>query len=156
MPKLPSGLEVAVDPAPLRQLLTEFASPFNAHHLMALQTVDDLFRWLDVLILKPDEALAADDRREAQTVPAGMPPGKLAVPAGVRLADWRAIADAWSDGDRAAFVAFVDERIRPAMERVLANDVRTRQDALLSAPTLGGAFACMWRDGVHPLQNDME
>jgi hypothetical protein len=44
----------------------------------------------------------------------------------------------------------IDERIRPAVERALAN-VRERQQALLKTPTLAGAFACMWRDGVHPL-----
>ena len=153
MPTLPSGLEIAVDPAPLRQLLTDFASPFNAHHLMALQTVDDLFRWLDVLTLKPSGFLTADARANARPAPDGAPPGIVAVPTGVRLADWRTIADQWSDDDHASFVAFVDERIRPSMRRVLAN-VRTRQDALLKAPTLGGAFASMWRDGVHPLQDE--
>jgi hypothetical protein len=77
----------------------------------------------------------------------------LAVPTGVRLADWRTIAEAWPDDDRAAFATFISERIYPAMERAMAN-VHTRQDALLKAPTLGGAFACMWRDGVHPPQDE--
>ncbi|MBS0327433.1 MAG: hypothetical protein JSS46_12955 [Proteobacteria bacterium] len=151
MPTLPSGLELAVDPAPLRELLTDFASPFSAHHLMALQSVDDLLRWLDVLILRPAETLSADERAKACPVPEGAPAGMLAVPAGVRLTDWRAIASEWSDEDRAAFAAFVDERIRPAMAGPMAN-VRERQEAIVKSPTLGGAFACMWRDGVHPLQ----
>lgn len=34
--------------------------------------------------------------------------------------------------------------------------MRERQGALLKSPTLGGAFACMWRDGVHSLQCDAD
>jgi len=153
MPTLPSGLEIAVDPAPLRNLLLDFASPFNAHHLMAIQGVDDLFRWLDVLILRPAESLSAEARASALPPPEGAPAGLLAVPAGARLADWRTIATEWRDDDRAAFSAFIDERIRPAMAGPMAN-VRERQQALLKTPTLAGAFASMWRDGIHPLQDE--
>ena len=156
MPTLPSGLEIAVDPAPLRKLLLEFASPFNAHHLMMLQGVDDLFRWLDVLLIKPPDQLSGDERASAQPAPDTAPAGWLAVPAGVSLADWQSIADGWSADDRAAFVTWVDERIRPAMARIMANDVRERQDALLKSPTLGGAFARTWVAGVHPLQCDAD
>jgi hypothetical protein len=80
MPTLPSGLEVAVDPAPLRKLLLDFDSPFNAHHVMALQGVDDLLRWLDVLILKPAEALTLDECVNSQSAPGGAPRGFRAVP----------------------------------------------------------------------------
>jgi hypothetical protein len=153
MPTLPSGLEVAVDPAPLRKLLLDFASPFNAHHLMALQCTDDLFRWLDVLILKPADALTADECANSQPAPDGAPTSFRAIPAGARLSDWRSVAPAWSDDDRAAFADFIDARIRPAMVRALAN-VRERQETLLKTPTVAGAFACMWRDGIHPLQDD--
>jgi hypothetical protein len=116
-----------------------------------VQSVDDLLRWLDVLILRPAETLSADERAKAQPAPDGAPAGMLAVLTGVRLADWQTIASGWSDEDRAAFTTFVDERIRPAMDGPMAN-VRVRQQALLKAPTLGGAFAWMWRNGVHPLQ----
>jgi hypothetical protein len=152
MPTLSSGLEVAVDPAPLVKLLLDFASPFNAHHIMALHTADDLFRWFDVLILKPAGSRSADERASARPAPDGAPSGLLGVPAGVRLADWRSVATAWSDDDRSAFAVFIDERIRPAMAGPMAN-VRERQEALLEAPTLAGAFAGMWREGIHPLQD---
>jgi hypothetical protein len=155
MPALPSGRHIAVDPAPLKQLLLDCASPFNAHHLMALERIDDLFRWLDVLMLKPAESLTADECAQAQPAPVGAPPGMRAVPTGVRLAYWCTIATEWSDDDRAAFAMFIDDRIRPAMERAIAH-VRERQQALLKTPTLAGAFACMWRDGVHPLQDEGE
>lgn len=79
----------------------------------------------------------------------------LAVPTGVHLADWQSIADGWSVADRAVFAAFVDERIRPAMTGVMAN-VRERQEALLKSPSLGGAFANMWQNGIHPLQSDVD
>ena len=122
---------------------------------MALQGVDDLLRWLDVLILKPADSLSTEERSNASPAPDGAPPGLLAVPAGVRLADWRTFATAWSAEDRAAFSAFIDERIRPAMSASMAS-VRERQETLLKMPTLAGAFALMWRDGVHPLQEEAD
>lgn len=155
MPALPSGLHVAVDPAPLRPLLLDADSPFIAHHLMAIERVEDLYRWLDVLTLKPANSLTADERGRAQPAPEGAPPGMLTVPTGVRLADWRTIASEWGDEDLAAFATFVEERIRPAMLAQMEG-VRARQDALRKSPTLAGAFAAMWRDGVHPLQDGGE
>ena len=151
MPTLPSGLAVAVDPAPLRKLLLDFDSPFNAHHLMALQSVDDLLRWLEVLILKPADSLTAAEGANSQPARDGAPTGIRAVPVGVRLADWRSVASTWTDDDRAAFAAFIEETILPAMAGPMAN-ARMRQEALLKTPTFAGAFACMWRDGAHPLQ----
>jgi hypothetical protein len=156
MPVLPSGRDVAVDPAPLRNLLTDAASAFNAHHVMGLQAVDDLFRWLDVLMLVRADSVTADELARAQPAPDGAPVGLVAVPAGARLADWHAVACNWSDADRTAFATFVAERIRPAMQRVLDNDVRPVQAALVKTPTLAGAFAAMWKDGVHPLQDEDE
>ena len=120
---------------------------------MALHGLDDLFRWFDVLILKPAESLSSDERASARPTPDGAPSGLLAVPAGVRLADWQTVATQWSVEDRAAFSAFIDERIRPAMTGPMTN-VRQRQETLLKAPTLAGAFAGMWRDGIHPLQDE--
>lgn len=155
MPTLPSGLEVAVDPAPLRKLLLDYASPFNAHHVMALQGVDDLFRWFDVLILRPCESLSPDERATARPAPDGMPSALLTVPAGFRLADWRTSATAWSAEDRAAFAVFIEERIRPVMAGPMAN-VRERQETLLKSATFAGAFACMWRDRIHPLQDEAD
>ena len=64
-------------------------------------------------------------------------------------------APAWNEDDRVAFSIFIEQRIRPAMVRALAN-VRTRQEGLLKTSTLAGAFARMWRDGVHPLQDESE
>jgi len=41
------------------------------------------------------------------------------------------------------------------MVEPMAN-VRARQEALRKSPTLAGAFAAMWRDGVHPLQDEYD
>lgn len=153
MPALPSGRHVAVDPAPLRKLLLDAGSPFNAHHLMAIREVEDLYRWLDVLILKPEAALTPDERERMQPAAEGAPPGMACVPTGTGLADWQAVASNWSEDDRAAFSSFVDERIRPAMLAQMKS-VRARQEALCKDPSLAGAFALMWRDGVHPLQDE--
>jgi len=34
--------------------------------------------------------------------------------------------------------------------------VREGQALLVKSPTVAGALACMWRDGVHPLQVEPE
>ena len=82
-----------------------------------------------------------------------MSPAELrGVPAG-RLVHWRTAASEWSDEDRAAFEAFIDARMRPAMVEPMAS-VRARQEALRKSPTLAGAFGAMWRAGVHPLQDE--
>lgn len=134
MPRLPSGREIAADPAPLRELLKGAASGFNAHHIMAIDSAEDLLGWLEILAL---------DAPEPHT--------------GQRLKDWREVADeqAWDAADRAAMQAFVDERVLPAMEDALVT-VREGQDLLLKSGTPAGALAAMWKHGVHPLQAESE
>jgi hypothetical protein len=155
MPALPSGQHIAVDPAPLTKLLVECNSPFNAHHLMALEQLDDLFRWIDVLNVRPAESLSDARRAHAKEIP-GAPPGHLGVPIGVRLADWRQAAIEWSEADRAAMAAFVDERVRPWLVEDL-DTVRRCQEALLASPsTPAGMLAAMWKAGCHPLQDEAD
>jgi hypothetical protein len=134
MPRLPSGREIAADPAPLRELLKGAASGFNAHHIMALETAEHLLGWLELL------ALDAEDHHT-----------------GRRLKDWRALAEdqGWDAADCAAMEAFIDERVLPAMEEALGT-VREGQALLVKSPTVAGALACMWRDGIHPLQVEPE
>ena len=71
-----------------------------------------------------------------------------------RVGDWRTLAVDWTD-DRAAFVAFIDERIRPGMLQQMAK-ARAVQARLRKSPTLSGAFAAMWREGIHPLQTEAD
>ena len=139
MPALPSGKHVAVDPAPLRKLLLDAASPSDAHHLMALKRVDDLFRWLDLLVLKPADSLTSDERARAYDAPAGAPEGLSALPTGIPLADGRAFAqsEGWSEADCAAFGAFIDDRIRPVMLRSFAHAQQIQKE-LCKSPTLAG------------------
>ena len=151
MPALPSGQHVAVDPAPLNKLLLESNSPFNAHHVMAIEQADDLLRWFDVLLLKRADALTVEERSGARAVP-GAPADLVGVVVG-RLSDYGTIASEWSAADRAVFESFFAERIEPAMQRQMVA-VRDTQEALRKSPTLAGAFAAMWRGGVHPLQVD--
>lgn len=120
---------------------------------MAIERIDDVLRWLDLLTLKPLDALAADERGKAQPVP-GAPQGLLGIPMGVRLADWRTVAVEWSDEDRAAMEVFIDERVRPAMIEELQL-VHQCQEALRASPaTPAGMLAAMWAAGCHPLQDE--
>lgn len=71
MPALPSGQHIALDPAPLNNLLCDATSPLNAHNVMAIQQADDLMLWFDVLVLKPADVLTADERVAARPVAGG-------------------------------------------------------------------------------------
>jgi hypothetical protein len=118
---------------------------------MSLARPDDLLRWLDLLLLKPADALTVDERASAQPVP-GAPAELAGVPAGVprgRLTDWRVAAADWSDADHAAMTEWIDTKIRSAM-RESWDRVPELQQVLPRTPTLAGAFAAMWREGVHP------
>lgn len=55
MPRLPSGREIGADPTPLRELLKGAARGFNAHHIMAIDSAEDLLGWLEMLALDAAE-----------------------------------------------------------------------------------------------------
>lgn len=153
MPQLPSGRHVAVDPEPLTTLTRGVASPYNAHHLMAIEELGDLFRWLDILVLAPTKTWKPAERERARAVP-GAPAGFVGVPTSFRLADWRSCAGGWSEEDRAAMLAFIDERVRPWLHDDMEL-VRRCQKALRESPqTPAGMLAAMWEAGCHPLQDD--
>ncbi len=98
------------------------------------------------------DALPPDLRADARQVD-GASAGLVGTPIG-RLADWPAIAEGWSTADRAAFRAFIDERVRPAASDGIWRSVLERREALVRSQSLAGALANMWRTGVHPLQDD--
>jgi len=154
MPMLPSGRHVAIDPEPLRNLLRDAANPSNAHRIMAIQSIDDLFSWLELLELVPIADAEPEQRDGAPPPNGGTPAGLLPRPTGRRLADWRVVAHDWTKADREAMATFIDERVRPHYASTLAT-VREQQDALLASPaSLAGMFARMWQLGCHPLQDE--
>lgn len=154
MPQLPSGRQVAVTFAPLTELLKAADSPFNSHKIMAIEQARDLWPYLSVLFLVP-EADAADAPAAAfrdDALP--RPPGLMPVDSGFRLSDWDALTQDWSGDDRAAMREFLETRAACLFDEGLEL-VRTTQRALLAAPgTMAGAFAIMWQQGCHPLQDD--
>lgn len=114
MPAFPSGQHIAVDTAPLDTLIDQADAPSSAQLLAAIQHVDDLFGWLELITLVPAEGATAEQRANAKTVD-GAPKDLVALPTGVRVSDWPAFAAArgWSDADYLAMVKFVNERVRP-------------------------------------------
>jgi hypothetical protein len=105
---------------------------------MALSSADDLLGLVDMLVLDPGDPTSS--------TPVG------------RLADWERYADAhgWDAADRAAMREFVTERVLPSMARIMDTNVQDAQVALLKSPTVAGALARCWREGVHPLQVEPE
>jgi hypothetical protein len=154
MPMLPSGRHVAVDPAPLRELLSDPANAFNAHRIMAIRSVDDLFPWLSLIELVPAAKGAPANASAVAGVSASLPPGLVPRPTGRRLSDWRAEARAWTESDRTAMAQFIDERIRPHYAATLAGVHRSQEAMLASTHSLAGDLARMWQNGAHPLQDE--
>jgi len=150
---LPSGRHVAVDPEPLTRLTLGVNKARNAHHLMAIREVEDLYRWVALLTLVAVDSLGSDQRDTAKDIP-GAPDGFVGLPTGIRLADWRSVADEWSGEDVAAMAVFVDERVRPWIAEEM-DVVRRCQEALRASPTtLPGMMAAMWEAGCHPVQDE--
>lgn len=141
MPQLPSGRQVAVDPTPLGELLQGANSPFHAHHIMAIGQVDDLYRWLDILAVCAEGDLPSVLRVGARKVD-DAPAVFVSTPIG-RLAGWDALAGEWSEADREAFRAFIDERVRPAASDGMWRSVVECREKLVRTPSMAGALAVM-------------
>ena len=99
MPMLPSGRHIALDAAALVKVLEQCGSPGNVHLVMAMQTLDDLFPWIDVTSGEAAESLAPEQRQVAVELQ-GAPPGIVGVATGLKLSQWRHLASGWSDADR--------------------------------------------------------
>lgn len=151
---LPSGREVALDPTPFWTLLDGIDSPTNAHVIMALKSREDLQQLIDVLLVFDEDSASPDLILRAEQDAVGeLPPGKIGIRSGYRLASWRDIADDWSLADLQAMEEFVSQRALPLCDGLLKAAQRAQQ-TLLSHPELeAGLFAHMWELGIHPLQD---
>ena len=53
MPQLPSGLHFAFNTGPLVRLIEGAVKGIFVHDLMAIETVDDLFEYIDIFYFRP-------------------------------------------------------------------------------------------------------
>ena len=101
MPQLPSGIHVAVDLAPLVELLETWQLDASHKRLSALRTVEDLYPLTRILELVPaqakDEPLVLADKSFA-------PPDQMTIrDTGFRLGECPMGLDVWASDDRLVF-----------------------------------------------------
>lgn len=148
MPQLPSGIHVAVDTAPLAELLENWHVDGASEKLSSLKTVEDLYPLTRILELVP----AQPDDAAIQLLKGSLtPPQNLTTrDTGYRLLDCPNGLPSWSQQDKVAFRAFVETRV-PA---ILAANLETAKEhyAAITKDFLQRLESAWMKAGVHPSQ----
>ena len=152
MPKLPSGLSVALNASRITKLIVDSRQALDVHHLMAIESLEDIFPYVDVLFLRektgtvPDPTYAVD----SNLIPSELEP----YPSGYNILTIRELFETWPEGDASAFVEFLkEERISNHFSTILSEINEAKQD-LLSQHSTAGLLAKWWVNDCHPLQGD--
>lgn len=114
MPQLPSGREIAITARRLSEVAARYEDTGEPAALDHVRTVRDLYPYIDVMYFRPrtDGAPGAVD--------AYLPTGLEPYPSGYTLADMEAFTRDWTEADRAAFHAFLEEdRTREYLAKAL-------------------------------------
>lgn len=154
MPQLPSGRIVAIDPDPLITLIDE-RSPFTAHKLMDIKTVEDLFYYVELVYIVPASEApigSIPPKLHANALPC--PPGHAVIASGKRLSELPEVAMQWSAADREAMDEFVMTRAIPHLEKFL-DKVKQAQDESRKSRDITTRVLSAWHDqGIHPMQEN--
>jgi hypothetical protein len=100
MPRLPSGLHFALDPAPLNHLIEQSLKGEFVHELMAIEHLDHIFRHIDVLFFRPTSGTPLKKEYASQF---NRPPDEIEpYPSGFTLLTIREPFATWSSIDQGA------------------------------------------------------
>jgi hypothetical protein len=148
MPQLPSGIHVAVDSAPLTELLETWHLDASREKLSALSSIEDLYpltRILELVPAKPkDEPLVLADKSSS-------PPDSMTTrDTGFRLGECPAGLDEWTSDDKRVFQEYVRTRVNPFLLSQL--ETTQRRCADLSHTFVQQVEAAWMKAGVHPSQ----
>lgn len=152
MPMLPSGQHVGIDPGPLLDVIRSADSGAGVHHLMAINTPEDMPRVLEIVYFVP---LAPGESAMADTETASLPPGMKRQPTGVRLDQSDVLMAQWPAQDREAFADFLREpRVAAQIQAWLDLAKEAQQEVLRSGSLVARVMAGWWQAGVHPAQEE--
>ncbi len=148
MPQLPSGIHVAVDLAPLVELLETWQLDASHKRLSALRTVEDLYPLTRILELVPaqakDEPLVLADKSFA-------PPDQMTIrDTGFRLGECPMGLDVWASDDRLVFQEYVRTRVNAFLLSQL--ELAQKRLADLNRAFVQQLEAAWMKAGVHPSQ----
>jgi len=151
MPELPSGRHFALGTGPLSELLESVTDGFRIHELMAIETPEDLSRYLEIYYFRPcgEDEEATEYTEASLTPPDGMIPYRSGQTLKTISGEW----SRWPDEDRQAFVDFLNEpRFRDYLNDLFDYVEEFRQTIRDSGPFAARVQAHWWDAGCHPLQ----
>ncbi len=155
MPQLPSGRHIAIQLDPLDALLNDVANPGNVHRIMAIKDLASLAPYVRILFLVPEgKCLAAEPPEEFREGSLPRPPGLVVTDSGYTLARLDELNADWSDEDKQAFQAFLDDRCQELFALGLSHTERARQWLLHESGMPARLLALWYQAGCHPCQEE--
>lgn len=154
MPMLPSGRHVAILPDRLVKLLE--APDDAAQQILAIQSTDDLYPWLDLAFLVPVDQTNAAPHLKGGKGSIALPDGITAVLSGYSLAEWEKAAADWPEEDRTAMRAFLAEpRMRQGYMGQYLTAAKPIQERLRSGTNMFEVLNALYRAaGCHPEEDE--
>ena len=152
MPQLPSGKHIAIQANGFDSLYDAAFNGTQAHKLMQIQSIEDLYPYIEVIYFVQDIKQQRDDNNTvADTYPAGLRPA----PSGYSLVSIQPECRCWSRQDRKAFEEYLESARMQAFFAALLEDVKQKQENLIKeGPELGRFLALCWITNCHPLQEE--
>lgn len=131
MPRLHSGRLIALDTAPLNELVNSIRGG-GAGEMAEIRTVEDIFKRVEVLFFREADDESAAESRRRYRVPT--PPGMEPYPSGYNLISIEQGAAEWDERDRVDLCAALNEARADRYFRNALAVVRECQHALLEEP----------------------
>ena len=152
MPQLPSGRHIAIGLDPLNRLIDGIKDNPYVTDLLAIETREHLYRYVELLYLAEDPTAATPDYAQRSVpVSADLKPS----PSGYTLADLGNEVESWSTADQHALADFLQsDRVLAYLDDTLAS-VQAAKRRLINDPRFSvRSQAAFWLGGAHPLQTD--
>ena len=156
MPMLPSGRHVGLKRISLDRMIEDAVQGYFVHKLMVIESVEQLFPYLDVIYYKLREDGAATLHQPADKRLVS-PSDQEEVRSGFTLTTIREELVSWPEADQVAFFAFLDsEHCLRYLNNQLASVISVKQAILTEGQSVPRLVASWWIAGVHPLQCENE
>lgn len=158
MPMLPSGRQVAIKIDPIHDLLDDAFNVFKVHKVLAIREKADIYPFIDVLWLLPQEEGEAADATESAFLEKSLPrpPKLIPVSSGYCLSQHEKFAAGWSNEDKNAFWEFINIRAAHLFEEAIKKTAAVQDRLRKSSEGTTRLMVEWWDAGVHPAQEDSD
>lgn len=154
MPMLPSGRHIGLKRISLDRMIEDAVQGHSVHKLMAIESIEQLFTYIDVMYFKLQENGAATPHQLADTRYV-QPSDQVEVRSGFTLTTIREELGSWPEADQVAFFAFLDsEHCQRYLNNQLTSVHSVKQAILTKGDAVPRLVASWWIAGVHPLQSE--